>query len=438
MSSSDAHGQAAEGDFAIRCERLTKRYHLFPNPRARLFHALTGRSGPCAEVPALSEVSFEVRRGEVVGIIGRNGSGKSTLLQILSGVLEPTSGQYSVHGRMAALLELGAGFNPEFSGIENVFLNAAILGLTRAETDERLPAILEFAGIGEYVHQPVKTYSSGMFVRLAFAVAACVDPDILVVDEALAVGDLKFQSRCFRHFERMVQQGKTIVLVTHSIEQVVRHCHRAILLDGGQIRRIGDPLSVTNEYREMLFGAPEDDVAVDRPAVEAPQDVVEGSHVEERAGYCATEYRWGSGGAAIRDVLLRRARGGGHVTRFESGERVVIELLADVLVAEEPIFGFFIKTPDGVTVYGNSTRSLASPRSESVAVGPGRYRLGFECTLHLGHGQYFLSVGVAAEREGEIVPLDRRYDLMHFEIANDSGAAGVVELNASFSMIQQG
>lgn len=415
---------------AIVCERVTKRYHLFRSPRARLMHALGGWGRPETEVLAVNDVSFSVRRGEVLGIIGRNGSGKSTLLQILCGVLEPSSGRFAVEGRLAALLELGAGFNPEFSGVENVYLNAAILGLSRAETDARLVDILEFAGIGDYVHQPVKTYSSGMFVRLAFAVAACVDPDVLIVDEALAVGDLKFQSKCFRHFERMVAAGKTIVFVTHSIEQVVRHCNRAILLDGGRIRSIGDPLDVTNEYREMLFGAAPDAVHVDAPqAVESDFAMA----LEQREGYCATEYRWGAGGASIRDLSLHAAGEPRHETRFEAGDRLVIELLAEVRVAVMPIFGFFIKTPDGVTVYGNSSASLGGLPPEAASA-PGVFRVRFECSLHLGHGPYFLSVGVAHALDGEVIPLDRRYDVMQFEVVNPSGSAGVAELEAVCSV----
>lgn len=414
----------------VHCEALTKHYRLFPSPRARLLHALTGRSVGSVEVPALEDVSIDVYRGEVLGIIGRNGSGKSTLLQVLSGVLEPTSGRFEVHGRLAALLELGAGFNPDFSGIENVFLNAAILGLSRAETEQRLPSILEFAGIGEYVHQPVKTYSSGMFVRLAFAVAACVEPDILIVDEALAVGDIKFQSRCFRHFERMVDQGKTIVFVTHSIEQVVRHCHRAILLEGGRVRRIGDPLDVTNEYRELMFGAGSEDL----PRVRAPSEDderLDTMAVEQREGYCSTEYRWGSGEARVLDIAMLPQGRAGHETRFKTGQAILIEMTVQVLIAEEPIFGFFIKTPDGVTVYGNSSRTMPLVSGEAPGSAPGRYRIGFECTLHLGQGPYLLSVGVACSREGEIVPLDRRYDVMQFEVVNQSGAAGVADLSAS-------
>ena len=415
---------------AVCCEALTKHYRLFPSPRARLMHALIGRSAGSVEVPALEGVSFDIYRGEVVGIIGRNGSGKSTLLQVLSGVLEPTSGMFEVHGRLAALLELGAGFNPDFSGIENVFLNAAILGLSRAETEDRLPHILEFAGIGEYVHQPVKTYSSGMFVRLAFAVAACVEPDILIVDEALAVGDIKFQSRCFRHFERMVQQGKTIVFVTHSIEQVVRHCHRAILLEAGQVRRIGDPLEVTNEYRELMFGAVGDDGPDPAALPGDAEPVGDETTLEQREGYCSTEYRWGSGEARIVDVAMLSRDGVGHRTRFVTGEAVVIEMVVRVLVDEAPIFGFFIKTPDGVTVYGNSSRTMPLPDGKPPGKGPGRYRIAFQCTMHLGHGPYLLSVGAAASREGEIVPLDRRYDVMQFDVVNSSGAAGVADLDA--------
>lgn len=231
-AAAEAATQAAP---VIEVVDLGKIYRIYRRPQDRLLQAFVRGRQLYREFQALDGVSFAVGRGEVVGILGRNGSGKSTLLQILVGTLGATSGRALVRGRVAALLELGAGFNPEFSGLENVYLNAAILGLDQAETSRRLPEILAFADIGDFIHQPVKTYSSGMYVRLAFAVAACVEPDVLIVDEALAVGDVKFQSKCFRRFDELVSQGKTILFVTHSVEQVVRHCDRALLMEGGRL-----------------------------------------------------------------------------------------------------------------------------------------------------------------------------------------------------------
>lgn len=246
---------------AIRVRDLSKHFAMFERPQDRLKQMLVPRLQRAAglapkryfqEFTALSGVSFEVARGETVGIVGRNGCGKSTLLQIVCGTLQPSSGTVEVNGRIAALLELGAGFNPEFTGRENVYMNAAILGLTRAQTDERFDEIARFADIGIFIDQPVKTYSSGMYVRLAFAVAISVDPDILVVDEALAVGDEAFQRKCFARIEQIRERGGTILFVSHAAQTVVQLCDRAILLDRGEVLLDGKPKIVVNQYQRFL------------------------------------------------------------------------------------------------------------------------------------------------------------------------------------------
>ena len=199
---------------------------------------------------ALRDINFELRQGQTLGVVGRNGSGKSTLLQILCGTLTPTEGQINCHGRIAGLLELGSGFNPEFTGIENIFLNASLLGLKQKDIDSRLDSILAFADIGEHIHQPVKTYSSGMALRLAFAVQANIEPDILIVDEALAVGDELFQKKCFSRLSQLKQQGTSILLVTHSCAQIIQHCDQALLLHKGQQQLLGQPSIITTTYQQ--------------------------------------------------------------------------------------------------------------------------------------------------------------------------------------------
>lgn len=240
-------------DLAITLQQVGKRYALYDKPSDRLKQLLWGRWRPYQrEFWALQDVSFKVRRGEVVGIVGRNGAGKSTLLQLVCGTLEATSGSLQVHGRVAALLELGAGFSPDFSGLENIYINAAILGLSRAQVDAHLDGILAFADIGEFIHQPVKTYSSGMFMRLAFAVATSVEPDILVIDEALSVGDGAFARKSFDRIMRLKDAGKTILFCSHSMYQVEALCSRALWIDAGRLRMDGSAADVTSAYGASL------------------------------------------------------------------------------------------------------------------------------------------------------------------------------------------
>ncbi len=426
---SEACGRGA----AIAVQGLGKDYRIFANPRDRFLQIFSRR--PRYQVHrALEGVEFRVAPGEVVGILGRNGSGKSTLLQILSGVLKPSSGSFQAQGRLAALLELGAGFNPEFTGLENLRINAAILGLSNREIEARLPEIAAFADIGDFLERPVKLYSSGMYVRLAFAVASSVEPDILIIDEALAVGDVQFQTKCFRRFEELVQRGCTVLLVTHSTEQVVRHCNRALLLEGGRLIADGEPRAVSNQYLELMFGiAPKAAQPTAAPSVIAPESDDQGvSMLEQRAGYFTSEYRWGIGTAVLEDVRLSRSGEVSHTTTFESGESVEIVIRGRFQRPRaKAIFGLFIKTPDGVIVYGNSTRN-APVYAELLAVGADEtVCIAFAVDLNLGPGSYLLSVGIAVDEENEIIPLDRRYDCMHFEVFDDSGAVGLTNLRAT-------
>jgi ABC-type polysaccharide/polyol phosphate transport system ATPase subunit len=241
-----------------------KCYHLYANPKDRLKQTLwRGRRQFYREFWALRDVSFDLRKGESVGIIGRNGSGKSTLLQILAGILQPTEGQVTVRGRVTALLELGSGFNPEFTGRENVRMQAAIMGFTPEQVDARMDEILAFADIGDFIDQPVKTYSSGMSVRVAFAVQILLDPDILIVDEALAVGDTAFQFKCISRMRKLLDRGVMVVLVTHDPNTVRTFCQKALWLHEGRVQLAGGPLEVTSQYLQFLFGPP-------KPAAPAP------------------------------------------------------------------------------------------------------------------------------------------------------------------------
>jgi len=240
---------------AIKVSNLTKVYHLYDHPQDRLKEALNPfRRSYHHDFYALNDVSFEIKKGETVGIIGKNGAGKSTLLKMITGVLTPTSGSIEVNGKIASLLELGAGFNPNMTGLENIYLNSTLIGFSREETDSKIDVIIAFADIGEFIHQPVKSYSSGMYARLAFAVAINVDPDILIVDEALSVGDAAFQRKCFARMDTIRKNGTTIVFVSHSAGQIVELCNRAIFIHCGQLVLDGEPKVVTGLYAKSMNG----------------------------------------------------------------------------------------------------------------------------------------------------------------------------------------
>jgi lipopolysaccharide transport system ATP-binding protein len=418
-------------DVAIEFSGLGKCFNIYRQPHHRLLQGLVrSRRRYFHEFWALRDIDLQIRRGEIVGIVGRNGSGKSTLLQIVCGTLEPTSGCRNVKGRLSALLELGAGFNPEFTGRENVYVNGAILGLDTADIDARFGEIVEFAGVGDFIDRPVKTYSSGMFVRLAFAVAACVDPDILIIDEALAVGDARFQAKCFRRFEELTARGTTIILVTHSLDVVTRFCNRALLLEGGRLVRDGAPRDVVNVYLNQMFGVPQVPLLASAPAVSKLPTwrgmAWHASGFSQRPGYNPEEFRWGSREAEIVDFALT-ADGSTPTATLVSGQRMWLAICARFhRRVELPIYGLTIKTPEGVVVFGGNTRDgMGEPMFRPAAAGS-TVEVAFRVDQMLGPGDYLLSVGLSEQRGDEVVPLDRRYDAIHLRVENrKSGAFGL-------------
>jgi ABC-type polysaccharide/polyol phosphate transport system ATPase subunit len=288
-------------------------------------------------VAALRDVSFVVDRGEAFGIIGRNGSGKSTLLKIISGILKPTSGTVRVNGRVAALIELGAGFHPEITGRENIVINGIMLGLTRREIEKRFDAIVEFSGIRDFIDQPVKTYSSGMYVRLGFAVAVHVDPEILLIDEVLAVGDEEFSQKCIAKIQEMKYRGVTLLFVTHQLDQVRNLCDRALWLDHGMTEAIGDPVRVVDHYLQEVSGT-----------VAAPVSAPAATPKDE-------EERWGSGEVVLRRVALTDEKGH-ELVALGAGSSVAIEMDVEVRVPQDDfVFGVGIYHADGSCVYGTNT-----------------------------------------------------------------------------------
>jgi ABC-type polysaccharide/polyol phosphate transport system ATPase subunit len=348
-------------DYAIALHNVSKAYRLWGRRSqfATLKSALLKRDvalTPEASVEAVKKVSFAVDRGEAFGIVGRNGSGKSTLLKIISGILKPTSGNVKVNGRIAALIELGAGFHPEITGRENVYINGIMLGLSRREIESRFDKIVEFSGIAPFIDQPVKTYSSGMYVRLGFAVAVHVDPDILLIDEVLSVGDEEFSAKCVAKIQEMKYRGVTLVFVTHQLGQVRDLCDRALWLDHGEMAAVGDPVRVVDQYLQQVAGT-----------ASAPESSDEKPPEPKAAG--DEEERWGSGEVVLKRVALTDARGR-ELVALGAGASVVIELDVDVRVPQDDfVFGIGIYHADGACVYGTNTdlEGLVAERLESSA-----------------------------------------------------------------------
>jgi len=452
---------------SIVVTNLDKCYRIYERPldRARELYSPTRRRYH-SEFVALADINFHVKRGETVGIIGPNGSGKSTLLEIICGTLAQSSGEVDVNGTVAALLELGAGFNPAFSGRENVYLNAALLGISREQVDARFANIVEFANIGEFIEHPVSTYSSGMYVRLAFATAVNTDPDILIVDEALAVGDIRFQRKCFRKFQEMQQAGKTILFVSHAIELIQSHCSRAIYLRKGKIAANGSPKEVIQAYLEDLFGessgaeepvdsglkaADEGSSAValtEHTDVSSSENLATGSSLHHKVEvadtvrfpdlcpqqrtYNSNEYRWGTGQAVIFDYALHRENGN-QERLFRSGEVLAVEMRVGF---NEPleglIYGFTVKTVDGRTVYGCNTRARNVATSDRVA--GEAIAITFTFRFNVIPGEYFFSLGVAVDDDTrDNVAIDRRYDLIHATVTGELGDFGIASLNMSIA-----
>ncbi|HEY0077722.1 MAG TPA: ABC transporter ATP-binding protein [Pyrinomonadaceae bacterium] len=412
---------------ALRVEGVSKQYRIYERPGDRLKESLT-RGWLVRHRPfrALSNVSFEIEAGTTTGIVGPNGCGKSTLLQIISGTLEPTEGSVWHDGRIAALLELGAGFNAEFTGLENVFMNAALMGYSRRETERLLPEIERFAEIGQFINQPVKTYSSGMYVRLAFAIAASAEPDIFVIDEALAVGDAVFQHRCLRRIKQMQERGTTVLFVSHDAAAVRALCSRAILLSAGRVIADGKPIDVLNRYQKLIMEREE--------AYEAEQqaETADGSaddddvSPDEKRAALRYAYRHGDRSAEIIEASMLDASRR-PVEIAETGEQVLVRVSALFHVdVEEPVVGFLIRNRHGIHIYGTNTRE------QQIEFGTVRRGETLEATfsfaLWLGLDSYSISCAVHS-RDG--ISYDWLDGCWFFRVTSMILVEGVANLNAS-------
>lgn len=416
-----------DNNIAIKVEDVCKVYRLYDRPSERLRDALgLAKKGRFKEHKALDHVSFEVRKGETIGIIGTNGSGKSTILKIITGVLSPTSGDVQIEGRISALLELGAGFNMEYTGIENVYLNGMMMGFSQEEMDTRLAEILKFADIGDFVNQPCKTYSSGMFVRLAFAVAINIDPEILIVDEALSVGDVFFQAKCYKKFEDFKEQGKTIIFVSHDISSVAKYCDRVILLNRGVKLSEGNPKDTINLYKKVLLNHLQN-ITSGQVLSEIPPDAQNNLwKVNYQLNPEVNEY--GTGEAEIIDFALVDEYGSytnciQKGTSFEIKSKVLFQ--TDV---QDPIFTYTFKTVQGTAVTGSNTMY------EKVSVGLAKagevYVASFKQNMDLQGGEYLLSISCTGYVGGEFRAYHRLYDVVSVTVISDKNTVGFYDMNS--------
>ena len=416
----------------IRITDLTKEYKLYSSKRERLREALfpSGRKIPVHS--ALKHISLEIRKGETVGVIGVNGSGKSTLLKILTGVVTPTGGTVEVNGRISALLELGAGFNPEYTGMENIYLNGTMMNIPREEMDGLVPGIIAFADIGEFIHQPVKNYSSGMFARLAFSVAISVKPDILIVDEALSVGDIFFQTKCYKKFDEFRAEGMTILFVSHDLNSISKYCSRTILLNKGEMAADGTPKEVVDLYKKMLSKQASADGEAEGPeanAEKAPEKPgTETAWREEM--YCNPErIEYGDKRAEIIDFGIFDARGNLTNTIAKGDEAIIrMKVLFHQEIAE-PIFAFTIKNKLGIEITGTNTM-IEDCEADRAGAGD-VYVVSFRQRIMLQGGEYLLSLGCTGFGAEELEVYHRLYDICNFVVVARKNTVGYFDMGTA-------
>ena len=421
-----------ERELVIHVDGLNKVYKLYNRNRDRLAESLgLTRKPRSTQHYALRDVSLDIRRGECVGIIGTNGSGKSTILKIITGVLHQTSGTVQVNGRISALLELGAGFNMEYNGIENIYLNGTMIGFSEKEIDDKLQDILDFADIGEYVYQPVKTYSSGMFVRLAFAVAINIDPEILIVDEALSVGDVFFQAKCYRKFEEFKKKGKTILFVSHDLSAISKYCDRAVLLNQGVKLGEGSPKEMIDAYKQVLVGQYEVPRAAEGvPDLTADRDVRAAleKRKKQQTGLNPETLEYGSRQAEIVDYYLTD-KNGVQTTAILKGDEFTMHMKVKIHQdLPAPIFALSIKNIKGVEITGTNTM-FEKTFLDSVSAGAVK-EITFTQKMRLQGGEYLISLGVTGYEKDVFVVYHRLYDVLNITVVSDKDTVGYFDMES--------
>lgn len=411
----------------IEINELTKIYKLYRNPVDRLKESLSFFWKKLSQgFFALNSMTLNVQKGEALGIIGKNGSGKSTLLKIMTGVLSPTSGKLSVKGRISALLELGAGFNPDFSGLENVYLNGTMMGMSKEDVDKKIDDITAFADIGDFIYQPVKTYSSGMFVRLAFAVAINVEPEILIVDEALSVGDIFFQAKCFKKFSEFKDQGKTIIFVTHDMSSVMKYCDRVIVMNEGVIIDEGAPGPMIDIYKKILVNQYSKVESVDVKNTFVENQWKKGININPSFS------DYGNNKAQIIDFGVFDHSGDLTNVIMKGKEfklKIKVRFNEDIV---DPIFAFSIKDIRGTEITGTNTML------ESINTGLIKkddiYMIEFTQNIALQGGDYLISFGCTGYEGNEFVVYNRLYDIFNIHVIANKNSVGFFDMDSNIQV----
>ena len=422
-----------EKNLAISVQGVTKIYRLYDKPIDRLLEAMSiTKKTYHKKFFALDKISFEIEKGTTVGIIGTNGSGKSTILKIITGVLNPSSGSVEVDGNISALLELGAGFNMDYTGIENIYMNGTMMGFSREEMEKKLPEILEFADIGEFVHQPVKTYSSGMFVRLAFALAINVEPEILIVDEALSVGDVFFQAKCYKKMEEIRQKGTTILMVTHDMGSVIKYCDKVILLNRGSFVAEGKAGEIVDLYKKILANRfeIEEEVEEDKLPVEA-KVANTGKLMKESLSINPSVTEYGDGRAKIYDLGLIDSKGEISNLLIKGEEFTIKERIRFFADIKQPIFTYTIKDKKGTELSGTNTMFELTD-IEEVHAGDS-YDVEFRQKMNLQGGEYLISMSCTGFENGQHVVYHRLYDVASITVISNKNTVGIYDMESRVS-----
>ena len=422
-----------EKNLAISVQDVTKIYRLYDKPIDRLLEAMSiTKKTYHKKFFALDKISFEIEKGTTVGIIGTNGSGKSTILKIITGVLNPSSGNVEVEGNISALLELGAGFNMDYTGIENIYMNGTMMGFGREEMEKKLPEILEFADIGDFVHQPVKTYSSGMFVRLAFALAINVEPEILIVDEALSVGDVFFQAKCYKKMDEIRQKGTTILMVTHDMGSVIKYCDKVILLNKGSFVAEGKAGEIVDLYKKILANRfeIEEEAKGDKLPVEA-KAANTGKLMKESLSINPNVTEYGDKRAEIYDLGLIDSKGEISNLLIKGEEFTIRERIRFFADIKQPIFTYTIKDKKGTELSGTNTMFELTD-IEEVHAGDS-YDVEFRQKMNLQGGEYLISMSCTGFENGQHVVYHRLYDVANITVISNKNTVGIYDMESRVS-----